>query len=152
MPALVESRQQLVHALGARTWRAKRPPGGSPTSSLFPTTTRGIRGPLERVAERFRAEPQLDGLTGRGRPPGRLASWKADSAPHARQLLNCANAATTFLRRELVESVGEFDENLGLGSGRRTASGEETDYLVRAVSAGARIAYDPSLVVRHDVR
>ena len=81
------------------------------------------------------------------------ASWKDDAALLTRDnLWNRANAATTFLRRELVERVGEFDESLGLGSGRRSSSGEETDYLVRAVSAGARIAYDPSLVVRHDVR
>ena len=112
-------------------------------------------GLLERVAERFRAEPQLDGLTGRAEDErGRSsASWKADAALLTRDnLWNRANAATTFLRRELVERVGEFDESLGLGSGRRSSSGEETDYLVRAVSAGARIAYDPSLVVRHDVR
>ena len=95
------------------------------------------------------------GLTGRAEDEqGRSsASWKADAALLTRDnLWNRANAATTFLRRELVERVGEFDESLGLGSGRRSSSGEETDYLVRAVSAGARIAYDPSLVVRHDVR
>ena len=67
-------------------------------------------------------------------------------------LWNRANAATMFLRRELVERVGAFDERLGLGSGGRTSSGEETDYLVRAVSSGARIGYDPTLVVLHDVR
>ena len=30
--------------------------------------------------------------------------------------------------------------------------GEEIDYLIRAVRGGARIEYDPLLVVRHDVR
>jgi GT2 family glycosyltransferase len=112
-------------------------------------------GLLERVAERFLSEPELDGLTGRAEDAsGRSsASWEDDAAILTRDnLWNRANAATTFLRRELVERVGPFDERLGLGSATRSASGEETDYLVRAVSAGARIAYDPSLVVRHDVR
>ena len=57
-----------------------------------------------------------------------------------------------FLRRELVERVGAFDEALGLGSGTRFASGEETDYLVRALRSGARLAYEPSLVITHPAR
>jgi hypothetical protein len=52
----------------------------------------------------------------------------------------------------VVESVGAFDERLGLGSGTPWHSGEEIDYLVRAIDSGARIEYDPELVVRHDVR
>ncbi|HET9460885.1 MAG TPA: hypothetical protein VFO56_03025, partial [Gaiellaceae bacterium] len=43
------------------------------------------------------------------------------------------------------------DEHLGLGSDEPWASGEEIDYLVRAVRGGARIEYDPTLVVLHDV-
>jgi hypothetical protein len=41
--------------------------------------------------------------------------------------------------------VGTFDERLGLPD----SSGEEIDYLVRAVDVGARIEYDPTLVVAH---
>ena len=48
--------------------------------------------------------------------------------------------------------MGAFDEQLGLGSGTPWHSGEEIDYLVRAIDAGARIEYDPLLVVTHDVR
>ncbi len=48
--------------------------------------------------------------------------------------------------------MGAFDERLGLGSGEPWASGEEIDYLIRAVRSGARIRYDPSLTVRHDER
>ena len=54
-----------------------------------------------------------------------------------------------FLRRELVGRVGVFDERLGLGSGTPWSSGEEVEYVVRALRAGARIEYDPSLVVTH---
>jgi GT2 family glycosyltransferase len=49
----------------------------------------------------------------------------------------------------VVETVGGFDEQLGLGSGTAWSSGEETDYLVRAVRSGARIAFDPTLTVVH---
>ena len=51
-----------------------------------------------------------------------------------------------------MTQIGDFDERLGLGSGEPWSSGEETDYLIRAVRAGARIEYDPDLVVGHDVR
>jgi GT2 family glycosyltransferase len=45
--------------------------------------------------------------------------------------------------------VGRFDEQLGLGARSPWTSGEEIDYLVRAVDAGARIEYDPEVVVTH---
>jgi GT2 family glycosyltransferase len=47
--------------------------------------------------------------------------------------------------------VGEFDERLGLGSGTEYTSSEETDYVIRALALGARIEYDPSLVVEHEL-
>ena len=55
-----------------------------------------------------------------------------------------------FLRREVVETVGEFAEELGAGSGTRWESGEETDYLLRALSEGFSLHYDPSLSVHHE--
>lgn len=112
-------------------------------------------GLLARVAGRFHSDRELDGLAGRAADAeGRSsASWKTDRAMLTDDnLWNRANAATIFLRRELVAQIGDFDERLGLGSGELWSSGEETDYLIRAVRAGARIEYDPDLVVGHDVR
>jgi GT2 family glycosyltransferase len=92
---------------------------------------------LERVAQRL---APLDGVT------GREPWWPAGAAMLTRQnLWNRAISFTIFLRREVVERVGTFDETLGLP----LRSGEETDYLIRALDAGARIAYDPTLVVEH---
>jgi GT2 family glycosyltransferase len=107
---------------------------------------------LARVAERLTDGAALDGVTGRvADAEGRSSpSWESDRAILDRSnLWNRANSASTFLRRELVERVGPFDEELGLGSRSPWHSGEEIDYLVRAVDAGARIAYDPALVVEH---
>ena len=82
----------------------------------------------------------LDGVT------GREPWWPTGAAVLTRDnLWNRAISFTIFLRREVVERVGRFDEALGLPSG----SGEETDYLIRALDAGARIEYDPTLVVEH---
>ena len=111
-------------------------------------------GLLERVAERF-GDPGLDGLTGRAvDAEGRSStSWKSDPALLTDDnLWNRAISFTIFLRREVVQRVGAFDERLGLGSAEPWSSGEEIDYLIRAVRSGARIEYDPSLVVRHPVR
>jgi glycosyltransferase involved in cell wall biosynthesis len=109
---------------------------------------------LERVARRFADDTGLDGLTGRATDSsGRSSpSWKQDAARLTEaNLWNRAISFTIFMRRDLVERVGRFDERLGLGSSEPWSSGEEMDYLVRAVRAGARIEYDPSLVVLHDV-
>jgi glycosyltransferase involved in cell wall biosynthesis len=110
---------------------------------------------LERVARRFAAEPALDGLTGRevdadGRSS---ASWTMDATLLTDDnLWNRAISFTIFLRRQVVERVGEFDEQLGLGSGQPWSSGEEIDYLVRAARSGARIAYEPGITVTHPAK
>ena len=110
---------------------------------------------LERVARRFAADPGLGVLSGRpiaadgatvGHWPTHPATVVADTVWHA------ANSHTIFLRREVVEQVGSFDEALGLGSGTAWSSGEEIDYLVRALGLGVRVEYDPTLVITHPVK
>jgi glycosyltransferase involved in cell wall biosynthesis len=107
---------------------------------------------LQRVAWEFATGADLDGLTGRAEAADGTfdASWKPDAAVLTpRNLWNRVISFTLFLRRGLVERVGLFDERLGLGSGSLWSSGEETEYVVRALRAGARIGYDPALVVTH---
>ena len=112
-------------------------------------------GLLHRVAERLAGDASLDGITGRAVAVdgSSSTSWRPDPARlRPDDLWNRAISFTIFLRRSVVESVGAFDEQLGLGSGTPWHSGEEIDYLVRAIDSGARVEYDPELVVRHDVR
>jgi GT2 family glycosyltransferase len=107
---------------------------------------------LEQIARRFHEQPSLDGVTGRAADAdGRSSSyWARDGTFLTRvNLWNRAISFTIFLRSEIIQRVGAFDEQLGLGSDKPWSSGEETDYLVRAVDAGARIEYDPSLTVVH---
>jgi GT2 family glycosyltransferase len=110
---------------------------------------------LARVALRFAADDRLDGLSGHpvaadgrsvGRWPTRPGRITLDTVWHT------ANSHTIFLRRDLVERTGTFDEALGLGSGTPWASGEELDYLVRGLRLGARIEYDPSVEITHPVK
>jgi glycosyltransferase involved in cell wall biosynthesis len=98
---------------------------------------------LERVARRFAADATLDGLTGRDQSP----SWPQDAARLDRDnVWNRAISFTIFVRRGLVERVGGFDERLGLPH----SSGEEIDFLIGALEHGAKLEYDPTLVVTHD--
>jgi len=109
---------------------------------------------LERVGARLAGEA-LDGLSGRAvDADGRYSpSWKPDPALlEPDNLWNRVNSTAIFLRRRVVEAVGPFDERLGLGCGEPWSSGEEIDYVIRAVRSGARIAYDPGLTVTHSAR
>ncbi|KIQ69286.1 putative acyltransferase [Wenxinia marina DSM 24838] len=51
------------------------------------------------------------------------------------------------MTRATLERLGGFDEYLGAGTPLR--SGEDTDYLIRAVEAGVTVECLPQIVVRH---
>jgi glycosyltransferase involved in cell wall biosynthesis len=108
---------------------------------------------LELVGGRLAARPELDGLSARaeGRDGRSSSSWAPDAALLSRDnVWNRGISFGIFLRRPLVERVGQFDERLGLGAGTAWASGEEIDFLIRSVAAGGRVEYDPELVVLHE--
>lgn len=108
---------------------------------------------LERIAERLASDGGLDGLTGRAAASDGFSdsSWERHAAVlRPSNVWNRVISFTLFLRRDVVERVGGFDERLGLGSGSPWSSGEEVDYVIRAIRAGARIEYDPALIVTHD--
>ena len=110
---------------------------------------------LERVAGRFAADAGLAGLTGTAADADgrRDASWATEEATlDDGNLWNRVISFAIFLRRDVVERVGRFDERLGLGAGTPWSSGEEVDYLLRAIESGARIQYDPNLVVQHAIK
>jgi glycosyltransferase involved in cell wall biosynthesis len=110
---------------------------------------------LERASRSFAADAGLDGLTGRDADPADRGSRAWPSSPErvtAQNVWYHGLSAAVFLRRTLVERIGRFDEALGLGAGTPWSSGEEVDYLIRAARLGARLEYDPTLVVEHELR
>lgn len=112
-------------------------------------------GLLDRVAARLRERPALDGVTGRTAEPDGTTS---DRWPTSSRILDLTsvwhggNSASLFLRRELVERLGRFDEGIGFGSGNPWELADEIELLVRAIQAGAVLEQDPSLIVHHDVK
>ncbi len=107
---------------------------------------------LADVAQRLSTCEELDGLSvptqdADGR---RDAGWGSEPAAlTTRNVWNLVASAGLFLRRPLLERVGAFDEQLGIGGPGPWRSSEETDYVIRALREGARIAYDPTLSVEH---
>jgi GT2 family glycosyltransferase len=64
-----------------------------------------------------------------------------------RLVVRAASCSTVFLSARGVRAVGRFDERFGLGA--CYGSSEDTDYALRAVAAGLRGVYEPSLLVEH---
>ncbi|MBW9452860.1 glycosyltransferase family 2 protein [Citrobacter portucalensis] len=59
---------------------------------------------------------------------------------------------TLFFRSNVIDSVGEFDEKMGVGSGTKYGSGEESDYVVRVISNGFVGKFFPELYVYHPAK
>ena len=70
-----------------------------------------------------------------------------DCAPAT--LFTCGATPNGFLRRAVTDSIGFFDERIGLGSPGNYQSGEDVDYFIRAIEHGVRLRYDPGFTVHH---
>ncbi len=64
--------------------------------------------------------------------------------------LKCGNSNGIFVRGTALAEIGGFDENLGVGSESPFQSGEEADFLLRALAVGKRVRFFPNLIVHHD--
>ena len=107
---------------------------------------------LARVAEHF-ACGDVDIIAGQSRDEKNRHSQRVwPSQPQVADKVSIWKLAisyTVFMRAECVEAVGGFDETLGVGAATAWQSGEETDYLIRAIDRGFAIRYLPGLKVFH---
>jgi glycosyltransferase involved in cell wall biosynthesis len=108
---------------------------------------------VESVVGLFEADPDRDGVTVMSVDEAGSSSnarWDTPGGPLSRDnVWRRAISYTIFLQRRLVEAVGSFDEELGVGAGTAFGSGEETDYLLRALEQGFTLWYEPALAVFH---
>ncbi|BAD77598.1 glycosyltransferase [Geobacillus kaustophilus HTA426] len=108
---------------------------------------------LEEVLELFKKYNDLSGITGRSinqnfeTNNGRFSNKQ--SVINKFSVWNKGISYTIFLKREVIEKIGYFDERLGVGAGTPWGSGEETDYLIRAISYHFKIMYFPFITVFH---
>jgi|SRR5271157_380259 len=54
-----------------------------------------------------------------------------------------------FMRRAVTDTIGLFNENLGVGSPTRFQAGEDMDYFTRPLDFGIRMLIEPGLTVHH---
>jgi GT2 family glycosyltransferase len=109
---------------------------------------------LERVADVLERNPAWDGVAGRTVDESARSSvlrWQKQPGLITREnVWRTAVTVTIFYRRALIERVGLFDETLSPGAGTEWGSGDETDYVLRALASGFTLGYDPSIVVYHE--
>jgi glycosyltransferase involved in cell wall biosynthesis len=61
----------------------------------------------------------------------------------------CAVSTALFMQRSVSTAVGGFNEDIGVGARSRYQSGEETDYVLRALENGFQMWFESSLTVHH---
>lgn len=107
---------------------------------------------LERVANFFVDNPDVDGLTGRSvDKEGIDSNGRYDNKAGSINRFNLWRrtiAYNIFLRTNAVEGVW-FDEELGPGAGTVWGAADETDYMLRVLKRGALLYYDPGLIAIH---
>lgn len=92
-------------------------------------------------------------------PNGIVTRWVEQDPPYAPAALSWQRSSrfrdlpvssiTLFFQRELLERIGGFDGRLGVGQWFGAA--EETDIVLRALRAEARLVYEPGALVHHRV-
>lgn len=92
-------------------------------------------------------------------PQGVVTRWVEQDPAHAPAALSWERSSrfrdlpvssiTLFFHRDLLDRVGGFDGRLGVG--QWFGAGEETDIVLRALRAGARLVYEPGALVHHRV-
>jgi glycosyltransferase involved in cell wall biosynthesis len=110
------------------------------------------------IAARFAADPALGMVFGRvalaleDRTQGFAADfepaadrWLVGSLPEAHEAWGVG--ANMAVRRSAFDQIGTFDPKLGAGAALHAA--EETDLTIRAVTAGLKVLYTPSVSVTH---
>jgi GT2 family glycosyltransferase len=107
---------------------------------------------VAQVLRAFTAESRLEGIVacwveqmrGKRRQPTTgslsLTAWRNFRGSDA-------SSISLFLRRELFDRLGGFDERFGVG--RWYGAGEETDFILRALASGAHLDYCPAAQVHH---
>ena len=109
---------------------------------------------IRDVQSAFASRPELGILIGRTAD----AEGRTSVSPHMEapapisrdNVFRAGNSNGLFVRRDVADAVGGFDESLGVGARTPFQSGEETDFVLRGLASGAAGSFDPSLVIHHE--
>ena len=108
---------------------------------------------VAKLAESFAARPQTDFFAGRTLDAAgaeSLGLFQGVDGPISKaNVWRTGNSNCLFFRAALAREIGGFDESLGVGAESPFQSGEETDFVLRALAHGAHGEYRRDLVVGH---
>jgi hypothetical protein len=107
-------------------------------------------GSLERILNLFRIDQALDfwfcRYASAPQVPARDLSMEMRS-PSVFEVAAQASSNTIFLRNRILEKLGEFDEELGLGT--ENNGGEDTDYALRAFGQSRKCRFVDRALIGH---
>jgi GT2 family glycosyltransferase len=107
-------------------------------------------GALERILDLFRNDQALDfwfcRYASAPQPPARALSSEMRS-PSVFEVAAEASSNTIFLRSRVLETLGEFDEELGVGT--ENNGGEDTDYALRAFRQSRKCRFVNRALIGH---
>jgi glycosyltransferase involved in cell wall biosynthesis len=108
---------------------------------------------LERIADLLTRHPEWGGLTGRPADPENPDGFRwyhqTSGALDLMNLWRRSISITIFLRRNVVQAVGAFDKDLGLGTPTGMFASEESEFLIRALKHGFNLHYCAGICVYH---
>lgn len=108
------------------------------------------KGSLERILGQFQVDPGLDFWFCRyASAPQSLARALSTEMrpPSVFQVAAEASSNTIFLRGRILENLGDFDEELGLGT--ENNGGEDTDYALRAFRQSRKSRFVNRALIGH---
>jgi glycosyltransferase involved in cell wall biosynthesis len=108
---------------------------------------------LAQIRDWFASHPRYSSLSTRvlSEDGGTVGTnWPEHSCDCKKSnIFSCAVSCSIFFRREVYLEVGNFNEDIGVGAQTKFQSGEETDYVLRALALGFQQRFEPSLIVYH---
>ena len=108
---------------------------------------------LSSVVTWFDGHPEFAGLfallrDGDGNPVGPKLPIRACRCTK-RSILTIAASPAGFLRKQIADAIGLFNENIGVGSDSTYQAGEECDYFLRPLELGYDMWFEPAFTVHH---
>jgi len=108
---------------------------------------------LALVSDWFRNHPEFGGLfaclrDADNRPVGPKWPKRAEVCTR-KNMFHLGLTPNGFLRRQVTDAIGLFDENIGPGAKSLYQSGEDFDYFLRALEHGYQMWFEPALTVHH---
>lgn len=105
------------------------------------------RGTLEYVYDRFSADEDLGFWFCRYGSTASMPPLVEEKRARLQDAISRASSNTIFLRGNILQKIGGFDESLGLGTIAK--SGEDTEFAMRAFFAAQKVCYAPFRMIGH---